>query len=202
MKGNYMKKIRFPVFMSVLLLMTYAQANECSELSDSFPPRSTVITKMTSERFLTGTEVFIPHTAQGVQVKFSGGEFYTQKDGVSKLVQRANLSPELRGISADQLDGLLNAGYVTLKPFGGEEYGLDGKLRLKGGVKLFEEMTPSQRAVAVGGGVITALWLEGNHKRFEEWIKKERHRSISEWWNQGNHRSVWEWLTGVPSRNN
>lgn len=76
------------------------------------------------------------HAAQGlngVEVFYDGSDFYAQ-NGVSSrcLIQRGDLSKELRGISSGTLSKVLEASYLNLKK-AGNDYSLSLMGRLNGG---------------------------------------------------------------------
>ncbi|MBI2742358.1 MAG: hypothetical protein HYX48_00375 [Chlamydiales bacterium] len=98
----------------------------------SFDIDADVFVQLSSTR-VSEENLRIPTSLGNLEVRHNGRDFFVINERAeSFLIPRANLSSELRGISASELQKSLSVGYLRLKK-SGEEYGLELNYRLPGG---------------------------------------------------------------------
>lgn len=98
-----------------------------------------------STHFITSTGV------EEIDLRYDGRDFFiVERNQLQSAVSNLNLSPELRGISAEELTKALSVGYLAVRK-AGEEYAIRFNARLLGG-GLF-----TAGLLAVGGTVLVAV---------------------------------------------
>ncbi len=100
--------------------------------------------------------LFVPQAVgKRVSVNFEEGRFSASVDGKTHSIHSDDITGLPNSLTEEQLRGFLNYGYVSLRQIG-DEYGIEGKLRLLGGMKI----GPDGKKIHEDGDVAT-LWFSG-----------------------------------------
>lgn len=87
----------------------------------------------THVKTISSNYLFIPGVNKNLKVTYENRDFYViDAKGLKTPIQRAYLDKELRGVSEDTLQKMLDIGYLTLNKFG-EDYSIKFSSRLRGG---------------------------------------------------------------------
>jgi len=105
--------------------------------------------------------LFIPRGLEGLTVKYKNNNFCViDSKGLKSHIQRADLDKELRGISNETLQKMLDVGYLNIRKIG-KTYTINYNQRLNGGgpfgaIVAYVATNVAGGAMMIGGGLLTA----------------------------------------------
>ncbi|MCX7342525.1 MAG: hypothetical protein NT128_00015, partial [Proteobacteria bacterium] len=121
---------------------THEVMNDPVFVEDSFFPKNNGYESFSSDRSsrcsaedsfnIPAQNMFVPKSLGTIAIAYKGKEFYVINDKGEFLVQRYNLSKELREIDNEKLKKFISSGYLSLKKVG-DEYAITHNFRLLGG---------------------------------------------------------------------
>jgi hypothetical protein len=105
---------------------------------------------------VSSKNLFVPEALGKLSVQYNGREFsIVNSKNIKSSVARMNLSKELRGISSENLEKILSAGYLAISKIGEDDYSIQFKGRILGGGPFLALVTYVGANIA-GGAMIVA----------------------------------------------
>ncbi len=132
---------------------------------------------------IPGGNLFAPHTLGSIKLTHDGREFSViDSEGLESAIQRANLSSELRGISRETLQKMLQVGYLSVRKYE-NDYSLRFDTRLLGG--MFSPKT-------WGGGAAAFFGRGFVYKAGEVMGHSDLHVAVTQGWEKDVKRLIQE----------